>query len=273
MNASLSKSIPLDRYSFLCEIEERMKSNAWHKEMYDDVFAKKTIGSKNWAIKSKKEAEFILKILDIPAGSKILDVPCGTGRHSVLFAKQGHRVVGVDISTACISIARRQSRHKNVTYQPCDMSKLQKFDSKFDVVTNLFTSFGYFKDDQENKNVLRGMIRCLKPGGKIVINAINRDFLLPIYRPALWDEADKTVTVQASIYDKKTKYNESYTCIVNNRSGKGTARYHRVRLYSSAEIKSLLKECGCKTVRIWGDFDGNPLNRKKSSHPIYLGIK
>jgi len=250
-----------------------MKDNSWHRTMYDRVFASRTIGSKAWAEKSDKETAFILKVLKLPAKAKILDVPCGTGRHSVRFAKQGFSVLGIDISEACLSLARKQSKHRNVSYLKADMAQLHKFRDQFDVVTNLFTSFGYFKDDQENKRVLKGMISCLKPGGQIVIHTVNRDFLLPIYKPALWTEHGDEITVQASVYDQKTKYNESYICIVNDRKGTGTARYHRVRLYSPNEIVALLKECGCKTVKVWGDFEGNPLQKKKSSHPIYVGHK
>lgn len=250
-----------------------MNSNSWHKEMYDEFFAAMTIGSKAWTARSKKEADFILKLLELPIGSKILDLPCGTGRHSVLFAKQGYKVLGLDISRACLSIARKHAAHNNVSYKQGNMAKLEKFKGQFDAVTNLFTSFGYFKNDQENKQVLKGMVRCLKPGGKIVIQTINRDFLLPQYKPAIWKEDGDIVSVQASKYDPKTKYNESYISIIDRRRGLGTSKYHRVRLYSPNEITTLLKDCGCTNVQVWGDFEGSPLSRKKSSHPIYLGIK
>ena len=250
-----------------------MTNNKWQRSMYDHLFASKTIGSKAWAIKAEKEADFLVEALNLSPGAKILDLPCGTGRHSLQFARYAFSVTGVDISQSCIDIAKKQSRHKNVKYQIGDMSALQRFKSKFDAVTNLFTSFGYFSTDQENKAVLRGMVQCLKPGGKIVINTINRNFLLGVYKPALWTIDRDTITVQASIFDVKTKYNESYVCIVNEKTGVGTARYHRVRLYSPDEMLRLMKQCGCTKVKVWGDFDGRPLNKKSSTHPIYIGQK
>ena len=250
-----------------------MKENIWHKNMYDHVFAAKTIGSKAWAKKAETEADFLIKILNLKPSSKILDLPCGTGRHSVQFAKKGFLVTGIDINQACLKLAKKQSAHRNAIYKIGDMAKLHAFRGEFDAVTNLFTSFGYFSTDEENKAVLKGMIACLKPGGKIVINTINRNFLLSIYKPALWTTEDNVTTVQASVYDVQTKYNESYVCIVNSKNGLGTALYHRLRLYSPVEIVSLLKECGCKSVKVWGDFRGAPLNKSNSTHPIYVGIK
>ncbi len=79
-----------------------MNSNNWQKDMYDHFFKAKTIGSKIWAEKGKAEADFVLKVLNLPAEAKILDLPCGTGRHAVQFATRGYSVTGIDISRSCI---------------------------------------------------------------------------------------------------------------------------------------------------------------------------
>lgn len=250
-----------------------MNKNSWQKEMYDDVFAKMTIGSDLRKQKALHEAAFLMDVLKLDDGAKILDVPCGTGRHSVEFAKRGYQVTAIDISSACLKIAKRQSAHKNIQYKLGDMAKLQGYRGQFDAVTNLFTSFGYFATDEENKRVLKQMVNCLRPGGKLALNTINRNFLLSIYQPALWSSEDGVVTVQASIYDSKTKYNESYVCIVNDRKKMGSARYHRLRLYSPNEMIALMKSCGLTKVETYGDFEGNKLNRKTSTHPIYIGHK
>ncbi len=241
--------------------------------MYDNLFASSTIGSKAWVARSRREVDFLEGVLALKKGDAILDVPCGTGRHSFEFAKKGYRVVGVDISRACLAIARKRTSHKNVKYVNGDMSKLERYRGRFDLVTNLFSSFGYFATDKQNEAVLRGMVRALKPGGRVVINTINRTYLMNVYKPAFWMKDGKLVFVQASRYDAETKYNESYITIVDEKTGVGTARYHRMRLYSPNEMIALLKKCGCDRVITWGDFDGSPLDKTKSYRPVYVGIK
>jgi SAM-dependent methyltransferase len=153
------------------------------------------------------------------------------------------------------------------------MSRLTKFRGKFDVVTNLFTSFGYFSTDQENKKVLTGMVNCLKPGGKLVINTINRDFLMTVYQPARWSNDGRITFIEASRFDPKTKYNEAQMVFIDKRTGRGKNYYHRVRLYNRSEMVNLMKECGLKRIRVFGDFNGGKFNRTKSTHPIYVGEK
>ncbi len=166
-----------------------MKSqNEWHKDMYNKAFAETSIGSQQLIELAKKQVAFLVDITKIKEGTTILDVPCGTDRHSIEFAKRGAKrsakVVTIDISKDCIKIAKNKSRHKNIQYQLGDMQNLSKYKKQFDLVVNLFTSFGYFHTDEENFKVLKSMTNCLVPGGKVVINLIDRDWLLPIFRPS-----------------------------------------------------------------------------------------
>lgn len=250
--------------------------NAWHLKMYDTAFAKSSIGSKRFVELAKKQVEFLDSILDLSPHSKILDVPCGTGRHSVLLARRGYDVTGVDISRDCLKIAKSDFAHKNVHYLHGDMSRLQKFHGNFDAVLNLFTSFGYFSTDKENEVVLRQMAQSLRPGGKLVLNLIDRDWLMGIYQPVRWFEEKGVLTMEASNYDPKTTYNESQMVIIDKRKSKPILKhyhYHRVRLYSKPEILHLMRKVGLRDIKVWGDFDGNRYSKGESTHPIYIGVK
>lgn len=248
--------------------------NAWHQTMYDTNFAIYSIGSKRFTDLAKTQVAFLSKILNLESGAKILDVPCGTGRHSMLFAKLGYRVTGVDISRDCLKIAKRRASHKNAKYLTGDMSRLKNFSGHFDAVLNLFTSFGYFYTDKENEHVLREMCRALKPGGKLVLNLIDRDWILKIYQPARWVEENGIMTLEASKFDPKTKYNESQMVMIDKRGRKPKMlhnHYHRVRLYSKNEVVMLMKKVGLKDITVYGGFNGGKYSKGRSTHPIYVG--
>jgi len=250
--------------------------NKWHLQMYNAAYANNTIGSLHQKILAEMQVKFLNSILDLKSGAKILDVPCGTGRHSRVFAQLGYQVTGVDISRDCIFISKRNSKHKNATYIHGDMADLKKFRESFDLVVNLFTSFGYFHTDKENEAVLKEMVSCLKPGGKLVINTISRDWILKIYQPARWVEANGKLIIEASKYDPKTKYNESQMVMIDMKSRSSKLEhhhYHRVRLYSKDELISMMKHVGLKEIKTYGDFDGNKYSKWKSTHPIYIGLK
>jgi ubiquinone/menaquinone biosynthesis C-methylase UbiE len=250
--------------------------NEWHKAMYNKAFAEESIGSRQFIEMAKKQVAFLVKVTNLKQGDSVLDVPCGVGRHSLEFAKHGAKVVGIDISNDCLKIARHKFKHKNVHYLHGDMQNLRKFQGRFDLVVNLFTSFGYFSTDEENFKVLKSMVNCLTPGGKIVVNLIDRDWILSIFDPARWSEVDGRVILEASRYDKKSKYNESQVFIVNNKFSPPKLEhyhYHRVRLYSKAELVDLMKKAGLTNIKVYGDYDGGPYKKGKSTHPIYVGTK
>lgn len=124
---------------------------------------------------ARHEVEKMIGWLDLPEGSKVLDLCCGMGRHSLALAEAGFEVTGVDLSEVLLHEARNQDGAQAVTWLRSDMRELP-LDGGFDAVVNLFTSFGYFEDDEEQVKVLREVYRMLKPGGKCII-----DFLNPAY--------------------------------------------------------------------------------------------
>ncbi|RAU90976.1 bifunctional 2-polyprenyl-6-hydroxyphenol methylase/3-demethylubiquinol 3-O-methyltransferase UbiG, partial [Paenibacillus sp. YN15] len=87
--------------------------------------------------------------LRLPAGSRILDLCCGMGRHSVALADEGYRVTGLDLSKVLLAEARKLDNSGRITWVEGDMRRLP-LDGPFDAVVNLFTSFGYFEEEQEN---------------------------------------------------------------------------------------------------------------------------
>lgn len=252
----------------------KQHSNSWHKTLYGDHFAKFGLDSKARHTQAKEEAKFLVDCLNLEKGSKILDVPCGTGRHTLAFGKLGMDVVSVDISPSCLKFARKNAKgHSNIKIKSGDMGKLSWARGQFDLVTNMFSSFGYFKTEAENKKVLAGFKNSLKPGGAVVIQTINREWLLTIFDPARWGENSEYFWQEGTRYEPDTKYVESNRMFIHKKTGKGEQSYNRMRVYSIPEMKNLMKAVGLTKIKVLGDIDGGKAERKSSSHPIYIGFK
>ncbi|MGE0615962.1 MAG: class I SAM-dependent methyltransferase [Bacteriovoracia bacterium] len=241
--------------------------------MYDRAFAERTIASTSFAKLASNEAAFIKRAAGFEKGASILDVPCGTGRHARALGRLGMQVTALDINRTCLSLARARFAHANVKYRQGDMAKLAAYRDHFDGVVNLFTSFGYFDTDARNRAVLMGMVRTLKRGGKLVLHTINRTYWLEHFQPNAWRVDGDWISVEARHYDAATKYHEAYLSSVNNRTGRGAALYHRIRLYSPEEMIDLMRECGLSDIQVYGNARGGKLEVKRSTHPFYIGTR
>ncbi len=115
------------------------------------------------------QVEAIDKILHLRKGSRILDVACGSGRHTIGLAKRGYRMTGFDLSRALLAEARKAARLAQVKpmFVEGDMRRL-RFTNAFDAAISMFTSFGYFDRPEEDREVLQGIARALHPRGKFL---------------------------------------------------------------------------------------------------------
>ena len=122
----------------------------------------------------KEAAEFLNRLIEhfqIPAGSKILDVACGKGRHSRFLSERGFNVTGIDLSKKNIEFAK-QYENNLLHFDVVDMRDVYMPEG-FDFVFNLFTSFGYFESKQENLEAIDSIVASLKPGGKFLLDFLN----------------------------------------------------------------------------------------------------
>lgn len=122
-----------------------------------------------------QEVDFLIELLDLPVGSKILDVGCGPGRHSLELARRGFRTVGIDISERFVEIANQTAKAEKLTAEfRVQDAKLMQFEPMFDAAICLCEgAFGLAGSDEAHKQVLDNIFLALRPGGQFVLSAIN----------------------------------------------------------------------------------------------------
>ena len=153
------------------------------------------------------------------------------------------------------------------------MLKLKWAKEKFDLLINMYTSFGYFRTERENKLILKDFQTALKPKGHIVIHTINRSWLLKIFQPVSWSESSSLFWLTGRKYNPKTKHIESWTTYLHKKTGKGGRSYHRLRVYSVAEMKKLMKDSGFVKIKVFSNTKGDSSNLRQYSHLYYIGEK
>ena len=205
--------------------------------------------------RSDQEVDALVSLLALDQPSDILDLPCGFGRHANRLAALGHTLTGVDLTPGFLEIARQEALKRNLTvrYEQGDM-RYMKFGSLYDVVMMMYTSFGYFSD-QENRQVLMNAGNALKPGGRLVFDTMNRDGLLKDFRSCHVTEKDGNLMIdrvsfdslQGKLYNKRIVYRE----------GVRKDKPFYVRLYNPQEIEQLLSSAGLELEHIYAGFDAS----------------
>ncbi len=186
---------------------------------------------------------------------RILDLACGHGRHANYLAELGHRVTGVDITAGLLEIAKKDAEEREVTvkYIQEDMREIS-FKDEFDRVLLLYTSFGYF-EDEENLRVLENVAQALKPGGLFCFDTHNRDVFLKHFLPYIVTEKENDLMIDRITFDSATGRMYNRRIVIRNSKRKDKPFF--VRFYNPTELRNLLRDGGFKWCKIYGDWDGN----------------
>ena len=202
-----------------------------------------------------REIEQVLALAGVDAPCDVLDMPCGPGRHSEVLAGLGHRVVGVDRTERYLEQARR--RAPGATFHQDDMRRFAQREA-FDLAVNLFTSFGYFADPDDDRAQLARFHESLRPGGKLVMDLNGKETLAKVFQPTrAWELDDGTLLVErVEISDGWTHTHTRWTLVKPD--GSRADQAFVVRQYSAAVLRGLLLRVGFREVVIYGGLDGRP---------------
>lgn len=203
--------------------------------------------------------EDVARVLALAGASRpdVLDLCCGTGRHAAAFASRGCRVTAVDRSRFALEKARAHAAEAglDIEFVESDMRDFTR-PAAFDLVVNLFTSFGYFEDPEDDLCVLRNVHGSLRPGGAFVLDVIGKEVLARILqdtRSAV--AADGTLLFwRTAIADDWTRVNGEWYAVRD-----GAVQTFRVdhSIYSGRELRTLLTQAGFEEVRLFGSFAGD----------------
>jgi SAM-dependent methyltransferase len=209
--------------------------------------------------RTEKEVDFIATALGLSAGARVLDLACGFGRHAHGMARRGYAVTGVDFNAAYLEIARAVAGEARVSvdWKQGDMRRLA-FDREFDAVYSYFTSFGYFTDE-ENESVIAGVARALAPGGRFLLDVVNRDWILTHPAHRIWNQRENgSLLMEEVSIDLASSRVTSRQIHIAPDGGPRLEKQFDLRAYTCAELKALFRRHGLATREVWGGADRSP---------------
>jgi SAM-dependent methyltransferase len=204
---------------------------------------------------AEEEIEKILSLTDFQ-GRSVLDLCCGPGRHSLVLARRGFTVTGVDRTSFLLEKARERAKASKLEVEWLleDMRTYVR-PGAYDLVLSMFTSFGFFDKKEEDITVLHNIYQSLKVGGVCLIDVVGKERLARRFQPTTSQVTpDGTIFVQrCEIFDEWTRIRNEWILIRD-----GTAksfRFHHT-IYSGQELKDRLSQVGFQKIRLFGDLDG-----------------
>ncbi len=226
-------------------------------------------------LKERAEAEAViisetLSDLGVAQGGKVLDVACGVGRHALPLAKRGYSVLGCDISELYVGIASREAAGTgtNARFVVADVRDLRRAvasEGPFDAFLNMFTSFGYY-GETEDLRLLQDLHAMASPDAVLILEAMNRDFLLAHFEPESMEEAANIQLHQRRRLDPQTSWMEANWRFCEKRPLARKLRLElevRHRVYGFNDLSDLLAQAG------WADARGFSVG-KGSEAPVRL---
>lgn len=216
----------------------------WWSGFFDEAYleAWSADGAFDQSDQQARDLIALLTDLGIEPGARILDAPCGFGRFAGPLHAHGYEVVGIDASE--VQVAEAEARHPGPAYAVGDMRTPPP--GPFDAVLNLYSSFGYFDDPEDDRRCLAAWHERLRPGGLLVIETMHRDRLANLWDPTTTQASDR----ERGTTDWTTGVRTAEVVMPD-----GTTRQFTVRLYTATDLARLVREAGFTDVTIAGGLE------------------
>ncbi len=257
-----------------------MKNDAWFKTWFSSPDYLKLYEHRD-THDAKRLITLLFKNIRLNPNSRILDLACGNGRHSILFARKGFETLGIDLSGFLINQAKKQLKEeykrftKNLKFEIRDMREINH-KKQFDLVVNLFSSFGYFISQKDNEKVIKGISLALKPGGFFLFDFLNSSYLRKNLVPFDIKKLAGKSAIQIRNIDNGFVIKEIY--ILSERK---PGHYYpdilhfteRIRLYSLKDFQRMFNDNNLRIIKSFGDYNGSKFNENKSKRLIIIAKK
>ncbi len=217
--------------------------------------------------RDNKEAQKFIKnlvqFLKITKDQRILDLACGKGRHAVYLNQLGFSTTGIDLSKKNIDVAKKYS-NSSLDFKIHDMRLPMK--SKFDLILNMFTSFGYFDSLDDDHKVLKSIKESLNVNGIGVIDFMNVSYVIEKLIPMNHENIKGIYFKIERIFD-----GEFITKKISVKDGGSIFNFkERVRAFAYNDFKSMLMKNNLKILNSFGSYDLEPYDEKKSKRLILI---
>jgi len=239
------------------------KKACWFEEWFDSDYYHLLYKDRDFA-----EAETLIRnlvwYLNIPKEVRILDLACGKGRHSIFLNALGFNVTGVDLSENSIHQAKT-NENDTLHFKVGDMREPQG-DEDFDLVLNLFTSFGYFESEEENTKTLSAIHQALKPGGKLVLDFMNSSKVLRQMIPkAEVRKGDVLFEIEKSVENQIIRKKISF-------EDQGKSRYfeEKVMAITRSDFMRYFEKTGFEFVHLSGNYLLEEYSEPDSERMIFI---
>ncbi|MBF6608884.1 MAG: methyltransferase domain-containing protein [Flavobacterium sp.] len=238
------------------------KSQKWYASWFDSPYYHILYKDRDYA-EAQLFMDNITQYLNLPDDAKILDLACGKGRHSVYLNQIGYDVTGADLSENSIQAAKKFENEK-LHFTVHDMRK--PFDEKFDAIFNLFTSFGYFENDDDNIRTLSAIKDSLTETGFAVIDFMNVDFVVKNLVP------EEIKTVDEVDFHLKRYVSEGYIFkeITFEDNGESYRFTEKVKALQLSDFEALMEDAGIYLLDIFGDYKLHKFHKTESERLIMI---
>lgn len=238
----------------------------WFESWFNTPYYHILYSDRNYE-EAEKFISLLIDDLKLEKGASIVDLACGKGRHSIYLNRLGYDVLGLDLSEQSI-LHNKQFENETLKFGIHDMREPMEI-APVDAVFNLFTSFGYFDTEEEDRNVFRSVYNAMKPGGYFVLDFLNSSYVLN----TLVDNTQ--IEKETIVFDisKRIENNFVVKDIKFNDEGQDFHFFERVKLTTKEQIKAYAEEAGFELVTIWGDYSLNAFEQETSPRCINLFIK
>lgn len=246
--------------------------NPWYSEDAFWQLFEPVLFSPQRVARAKEEVDRLEQLLPIGPGASVLDLCCGTGRHSLELARRGCDVTGVDRTLTYIEKAQAAAAAEELAavFTVADMRDFCE-PRRYDVVVNLFGSFGYLEDPEDDRKVAANAYASLRPGGQFLIETMGKEILARGFQANDWEEREDGLLLlsEKRITQNWSRVETRWIAI----RGTERAEYRvAIRSYSAVELSSLLAQCGFSELQVYGSLGGIEYN-EHAQRLVVIGRK